>query len=117
LLADTKPSDSWRQVLEQQMASLTPGAPAPSDEQVAAADDMSAEDRKKMIRGMVDGLEERLRSMPADLEGWRRLIRARVVLGEMDKAREAYASAQELFKADARAIAALAQSAKDLGID
>ena len=55
--------------------------------------------------------------MPADLEGWQRLIRARAVLGEMDKAREAYASAQEQFKADARATAALAQAAKDLGID
>jgi cytochrome c-type biogenesis protein CcmH len=66
---------------------------------------------------MVDGLEERLKSAPADLEGWQRLIKARAVLGEMDKAREAYASAREQFKADAQAMTALAQSAKDLGLD
>src|SRR5688572_9914394 len=76
LLAETKPSDSWRQVLEQQIASLSPGAPVLSDEQVAATENMSQEDREKMIRGMVDGLEERLKSMPADLEGWQRLIKA-----------------------------------------
>ena len=70
-----------------------------------------------MIRGMVDGLEARLKSEPADLEGWQRLIRARAVLGEMDKARGAYIAAKEQFKSDAQATAALAQSAKQLGID
>jgi cytochrome c-type biogenesis protein CcmH len=117
LLADTRADDSWRGALEGQIASLSPGAPALSDEQVAAARNMKAEDREKMIRGMVDGLEQRLKAMPADLEGWQRLIRARAVLGEMDKAREAYASAKEQFKADAEATSALAQSAKQLGID
>ena len=117
LLADTKPEDGWRGALEAQIASLSPGAPVLSDEQVAATENMSPEDRENMIRGMVDGLEERLKSSPSDLEGWQRLIKARAVLGEMDKAREAYASAKEQFKADAEASAALAQSAKQLGID
>ncbi|MFZ5677995.1 MAG: c-type cytochrome biogenesis protein CcmI [Pseudomonadota bacterium] len=119
LLAETRPEDSWKQVLEAQIASLAPapGAPQLSDEQVAATQDMTAGDREKMIRGMVDGLEERLKSAPADLEGWQRLIRARAILGEMDKARAAYSSAKEQFKADNQAMAALAQSAKQLGIE
>jgi cytochrome c-type biogenesis protein CcmH len=117
LLADTKPEDSWRDALEGQIASLSAGAPVLSDDEVAAAQNMSSEDREKMIRGMVDSLEDRLKAMPADLEGWQRLIKARAVLGEMDKARAAYASAKEQFKADAEASAALAQSAKQLGID
>jgi cytochrome c-type biogenesis protein CcmH len=117
LLADTKPDDPWRGALEGQIASLSPGAPALSDDQVAAAQNMSSEDREKMIRGMVDGLEERLKAMPADLDGWQRLIKARAVLGEMDKARGAYLAAKEQFRADAGATAALAQSAKQLGID
>src|SRR5262249_4197736 len=117
LLTDTKPHDPWRNALEEQIASLSPGAPVLSDDQVAAAQNMSSEDREKMIRGMVDGLEERLKSSPADLEGWQRLIRARAVLGEMDKARAAYALAKAQFSADAEATAALAQSAKQLGID
>jgi cytochrome c-type biogenesis protein CcmH len=117
LLADTRPDDSWRRALEGQIASLSPGAPVLSEDQVAAGENMSAQDREKMIRGMVDGLEQRLKAMPADLEGWQRLIRARAVLGEMDKARAAYASAKAQFSADAEATAALAQSAKQLGID
>jgi cytochrome c-type biogenesis protein CcmH len=117
LLADTKPDDSWRQALEGQIASLSPGAPVLSDDEIAAARNLSSQDRENMIRGMVDGLEERLKATPADLEGWQRLIKARAVLGEMDKARQAYASAKEQFKADAQASAALAQSAKQLGID
>lgn len=117
LLADTKPDDSWRGALAAQIASLSPGAPVLSDEQVAATENMSPQDREKMIRGMVDGLEERLKSSPSDLEGWQRLIRARAVLGEMDKARGAYALAKEQFKSDDKATAALAQSAKQLGID
>jgi cytochrome c-type biogenesis protein CcmH len=117
LLADTKPDDSWRSALEGQIASLSPSAPVLSDDAVANAQNMSPADREKMIRGMVDGLEERLKAMPADLEGWQRLIKARAVLGEMDKARKAYASAKEQFRTDAEATAALAQSAKQLGID
>jgi cytochrome c-type biogenesis protein CcmH len=117
LLADTKQGDPWKDALEAQMASLSPGAPALSDDQVAAAQSMTSEDREKMIRGMVDSLEERLKSTPADLEGWQRLIRARAVLGEMDKARSAYSSAKEQFKADMQATAALAQSAKEVGIE
>jgi cytochrome c-type biogenesis protein CcmH len=117
LLADTKPGDTWRGALEQQIATLSPGAPALSDEQVAAAENMTPQDRENMIRGMVDGLEERLKSNPADLEGWQRLIRARIVLGDMDKARQAYDAAREHFKADAEAIASLGRAAKDLGLD
>ena len=117
LLADTKPGDSWKDVLEAQIASLSPGAPVLSDDQVAAAQTMSAGDREKMIRGMVDGLEERLKSTPADLEGWQRLIKARAVLGEKDKARAAYSSAKEQFKADMQATNALMQSAKEVGIE
>jgi cytochrome c-type biogenesis protein CcmH len=117
LLADTKPDDTWRAALDQQIAALSPGAPALSDEQVAATENMTPQDRENMIRGMVDGLEARLKSNPADLEGWQRLIRARIVLGDMDRARQAYDAAREHFKADAEAIASLGRAAKDLGLD
>ncbi len=117
LIADAGPQDPWRDALAAQIASLTPGAPVLSDDQVAAAQSMSGEDREKMIRGMVDGLEERLKTSPADLDGWQRLIKARAVLGEMDKARVAYSQAKEQFKADSEAMAALTQSAKQLGIE
>ncbi|WP_374444193.1 c-type cytochrome biogenesis protein CcmI [Stella sp.] len=43
---------------------------------------LSPEERAQAIRGMVAGLEERLRSQPEDREGWRRLVQALHVLGE-----------------------------------
>lgn len=53
-------------------------------------------EQQQMIRGMVDSLAARLEAEPDDVEGWRRLGRARRVLGETDKAVEAYAKAAEL---------------------
>ncbi len=63
--------------------------PGPSAADVAAAQQMSAQDRAQMIRSMVDRLATRLQENPDDLEGWRRLARAYDVLGETGKAAEA----------------------------
>jgi len=71
-------------------------APGPSQEDVAAAQDMSADDRANMIRTMVERLAERLKEEPDNLEGWQRLARAYGVLGEQDKAREAFAQINRL---------------------
>ena len=51
---------------------------------------MSPKDRMAMIRGMVAGLAERLKNEPDDIEGWQRLARSYGVLGEAEKARDAY---------------------------
>lgn len=53
---------------------------------------MSEADRTAFIRSMVDRLAED----PDDLDGWLRLGNAYRVLGEMDKAREAFLSAEKL---------------------
>jgi len=63
--------------------------PGPSEEDIAAAEDMSPEDRQAMIQGMVDGLAERLAADPSDFDGWVQLIRSRAVLGEMEAAQAA----------------------------
>ena len=39
-------------------------------------------DRPAKIRSMVDGLANRLKDSPRDAEGWIRLMRSRIVLGE-----------------------------------
>lgn len=67
----------------------------PSQEDIAAAMEMSEADRTEMIRGMVDGLAARLAESPQDAPGWTRLIRARLVLGDpvdedIARMREAY---------------------------
>jgi cytochrome c-type biogenesis protein CcmH len=62
----------------------------PNREQVEAAQQMSAEDRMAMVRGMVERLAERLTENPEDADGWLRLARAREVLGEPESARQAF---------------------------
>ena len=69
-------------------------APKLSDDTIAAAKDMSEGDRNTMIRGMVDRLATRLKDNGNDVEGWLRLVRAYMVLGERDKAQAALVEAR-----------------------
>lgn len=54
-----------------------------------ASDPSSPAQQAVAIRAMVEGLSARLARSPDDVEGWRRLARARFVLGELDAARAA----------------------------
>ena len=68
------------------MAPAIAGAPGPSQEDVEAASQMSAQDRTEMIRSMVQRLADRLKENSNDLAGWRRLLQAYRVLGDDAKA-------------------------------
>jgi cytochrome c-type biogenesis protein CcmH len=74
------------------------GIPAPPLPPPATPPDDA--ERTAMIRGMVDGLAARLAREPDDADGWARLGRAYVVLGERDRAVDAYARAGALRPAD-----------------
>ena len=58
----------------------------PDEDSIAAAADMSADDRNAMILSMVARLRDRLNTTPEDTEGWLRLVRAYDVLGDVDAA-------------------------------
>lgn len=75
----------------------SPASPGPTDDDVAAASQMSATDRAAMIRGMVDRLAARMEEEPDNVEGWQRLGRAWQVLGEIEKSRHAYGRAVKLL--------------------
>jgi len=78
-------------------ASAAPSAlGGPSDSDVAAAQNMTDEQRSQMIRTMVDRLAARLQQQPDDIDGWRRIARAYAVLGEQDKAADADAHIAKL---------------------
>lgn len=79
------------------MAGNTP--PGPTSEDVAAASEMTEEDRSAFIRSMVDRLASRLEEEPDDLDGWLRLANAYGVLGETKKAADAYEAAGRLANA------------------
>ena len=74
----------------------TEAAPGPSQEDMAAAAEMSPEERSDMIRTMVARLAARLEEEPDDLEGWRRLANSYRVLGEDAKAAAAQQRVGEL---------------------
>ena len=77
------------------------GQPGPDAADIAAAEEMSAEDRGAMIESMVAGLASKLEENPLDEEGWRRLIRSYVVLGRNNDAREALNRAVAAFTGEA----------------
>ena len=91
-------------------------APQLDPETMAAAEGMSADDQAVMIRGMVDGLAARLADDPNDLDGWLRLARSYVVLGETDKATDALATAEATFADDFAALTRLTKARGDLGL-
>ncbi|HSR72576.1 MAG TPA: c-type cytochrome biogenesis protein CcmI, partial [Kiloniellales bacterium] len=91
------------------------GVPGPSAADVAAAQEMTDEERAAFIQQMVGRLADRLEREPDDLAGWLRLARAYTVLGERDKADAALGRAEALvaeLPADAPERAAL-ESARE----
>jgi cytochrome c-type biogenesis protein CcmH len=94
-----------------------PKGPQPTLEQVRTIQAMPADQQEKMIREMVEGLSRRLEESPHDEEGWLRLIRSRMVLGEQQAARDALKRALAIFSDDVPAGARITAVAKELGVE
>lgn len=95
LEADLPPDAPWRAMLAEHIQQLQTEA------------GITPENRTAMIRGMVERLAERLEQQPDDADGWLRLARSYMVLGEAAKAKDALAKAERLRPDDA-AVKALA---------
>jgi cytochrome c-type biogenesis protein CcmH len=93
------------------------GPPGPSQEQIAAASNLNADQRNTMVRGMMERLAERLHRDGSDVDGWMRLIRSHVVLGEPDKARAAVSDARRALAGDATKLKRLDDFAKEMGLE
>ena len=85
-------------------------------EKIAKSEAMPPRERDAAIRSMVDGLANRLENSPRDVEGWTRLMRSRVVLGEREIATTALRKALDVFKDDSAASAKIAAAATELGL-
>jgi len=104
-LAKDSPADApWMPLVQQHIAANAGGAPVaglpagtqpapapaplggPTASDVEAAAAMSAGDREAMIRGMVEGLDAKLKQDPNNFEGWMRLMRSYAMLKEPEKA-------------------------------
>jgi cytochrome c-type biogenesis protein CcmH len=76
----------------------------PSAADIAAAADMTAEDRAAMIAGMVTQLSDRLATEGGTAREWAQLIDALQVLGETDRAATILAEARTVFAGDAESL-------------
>jgi cytochrome c-type biogenesis protein CcmH len=118
MLAKAPPEAPWRPLVQAALARVGgSGAPALSDDTVAGAKDMNEIDRNAMIRGMVERLATRLQQNGDDVEGWLRLVRAYMVLGDRDKATSALTEARQAVANDAGRLRQLNEGLKNLGLD
>lgn len=131
MLAKAPAGAPWVETVQQALASIGapvppapsgPGpaagsdAPGPSAADVATASQMSEKDRGDMIRDMVARLADRLKGNGNDIDGWQRLVRAYMVLGERDKAQAAAVDARKALAGDPDKLRRIEDTIKSLGL-
>jgi cytochrome c-type biogenesis protein CcmH len=121
-MIDKAPAEApWLPMVRDALARVGVSPPnatrAPSAEDVAAAGTMGEKDRDEMVRGMVARLANRLKENGSDVEGWQRLLRAYMVLGERDKAHEAAADARRALASDPDKLRRIEEMVKSLGLE
>jgi cytochrome c-type biogenesis protein CcmH len=114
MMTDAPEGAPWVGFVRGELARLE-GGPGPED--LAAAADLGPEQRMTMIRGMVERLSDRLHHDGSDLEGWLRLVRSYMVLGERDKARAAAGEARHALASDPDKVRKIDELVKGLGIE
>ncbi|TBY83947.1 c-type cytochrome biogenesis protein CcmI [Rhizobium leguminosarum bv. viciae] len=124
-LAKQSPADApWLPLVNQHIAT-NGGAPAganpatpgnPTQQDVAAAETMSAGDRQQMIRGMVESLDAKLNEDPNNFDGWMRLVRSYAVLNDKDRAAGALKRGLAAFPPPGEQGRQLLALARELGI-
>lgn len=132
LLDASTPRDPWYLPIRAQIEGLAelagvryaPPAPpparddlrGPSDADIAAAEDMTPEDRVAMIEGMVASLSDRLANDGGTAEEWAQLITALGVLGRTDEARAIADEAMIAFAAEPAALPLIEDARRRAGL-
>ncbi len=93
------------------------GTPGPSAADMAAASQMSEQDRNTMIRGMVARLADRLKQNGDDVGGWQRLLRAYMALNERDRAYGAAVDARHALASNPEKLRQIEDTIKSLGLE
>jgi cytochrome c-type biogenesis protein CcmH len=137
LLKDSPPGAPWeadlRRTLEQTAAknridlagrmppagstgTASAGIPGPTPEQLASASSLPPAQQSAMVEQMVARLEGRLKANPKDEDGWIRLMRSRMALGDSKAAQAALRSGLGAFASDSAAAGRLKSAAAELGV-
>ena len=121
MLAQAPAGAPWAELVRQSLARVEPTSVSepsgPTPNEMAAAAELSPEQRSDMVRGMVARLAARLQRDGSDAEGWLRLVRAYVVLNQRDEAQSAAAAARRALAADPEKVRRIDALVKDLGLE
>ncbi len=122
LLETSDPDAPWVPVIRSEIRAVAaaagidyspPDVRGPSSADIAAAEDMTDEERREMIEGMVAGLADRLATEGGPPSDWARLIRALGVLGQADRAARIGAEAEEVFAQNDEALRIVRSATRD----
>lgn len=89
----------------------------PTAGDVAAAADMTPEERQAMIEGMVAQLSDRLATEGGDIEDWNRLIRSLAILERLPEAQKIYDEAKVRFEGRPAELSFLRLAAVETGLN
>lgn len=126
-LLETSPASApWNAPIRTQIVDLArragvnytppPMQRGPTAEDLAAASDMSPEDRMQMVMSMVESLSTRLATEGGTAADWAQLIKALGVLGDAEQARAVYDESQEVFASNPEALVLLNRAAAEAGL-
>ena len=93
---------------------IPPNGPTQAD--IEASDEMTADERQEMNSNMVEGLASRLASEGGTSDEWARLIKALSVLGDSDRAKKIWAEALNIYNNSPADLRVINNIAKEIGI-
>lgn len=128
LAEDGNPAAPWTASIRErigevaELAGVSYSPPAvegsgPTAGDVAAAAEMSPEERQAMIEGMVAQLSDRLATEGGDVEEWNRLIRSLAILERLDDAQKIYDEAKVRFEGRPAELSFLRLAAVETGLN
>jgi cytochrome c-type biogenesis protein CcmH len=111
ILSSSPPEAPWISLVKEQLARLDP------ENAAASVASLPTGDRQAAIRGMVEGLAQRLATAGGTPEEWARLVRSYAVLGEREKASASLRSAREALARDEVGLGRLDAVAQELALN
>jgi len=116
MLAQVPAEGSWAKNLREALADLGAPSAAAATAKNSAQTPASAKE-SAAVHGMVERLADRLKQNGNDADGWQRLLRAYMVLGDRAKAAEAAADARKALAGDPARLRRVEDVIKSLGLE
>jgi cytochrome c-type biogenesis protein CcmH len=110
VLSSSAPDAPWLPLVKEQLTRLDGTGVA------AAAASLPERDRQAAIKGMVEGLAQRLAASGGTAEEWARLVRSYAVLGDFEKAHVTLDSARRALAQDQAGLGQLDAMAQELAL-